>query len=448
MDDNRTTAQERLLRARAVFELALLAIGVALLWGVLPHRVHGDGYVRYVALSDLLLRGRASPMRYSFVQPLFASPVWALGLIWKGSGWWCARFNVVAFAVGLLVCHRLLRPHVETSVGRRFLLIMLAGSMFPGHLRDFHGEVLTAVVVACGLLAVVNGRVRVGWTAVVVGVVNTPASLVGLGIAAGRQAVQHRRLRVFAVLAAAAVLISTESWLRRGSPFATGYGQDAGYRTLMPYSGRPGFSYPFFFGLLSILFSFGKGLVFFAPGLLLAVRGRLRRGNGTLWEAYVLWLCFLAGLVLAYSKWWSWYGGWFWGPRFFLFASVPASFALAMRLSDPDDSLWTNLWVIAVAALSFWVGLNGAVFFLDNLGVCQAEGYAFEHLCWYVPEFSVLWRPFVASRPITGKEWVLIVYTAVVFLAVTAPTLSRMGHQAINATRSAIRYVKPGYWRW
>ena len=40
-----------------------------------------------------------------------------------------------------------------------------------------------------------------------------------------------------------------------------------GFRTALPYSGQPGFSYPFFFGVLSVLFAFGRGLVFFAPGL-------------------------------------------------------------------------------------------------------------------------------------------------------------------------------------
>ena len=33
--------------------------------------------------------------------------------------------------------------------------------------------------------------------------------------------------------------------------------------TILTYSGRPGFSYPLFFGVLSVLFSFGKGLVCF-----------------------------------------------------------------------------------------------------------------------------------------------------------------------------------------
>ena len=89
-------------------------------------------------------------------------------------------------------------------------------------------------------------------------------------------------------------------------------------------------------GLLSILFSFGKGLIFFVPGLLLPVRGLLRKAAPDLqldiYGIYLLWVAFVVGLILVYSPWWAWYGGWFWGPRFFLFACIPASFAIALRL--------------------------------------------------------------------------------------------------------------------
>src|SRR5258708_20180570 len=143
---------------------------------------------------------------------------------------------------------------------------------------------------------------------------------------------KNKRLRYVLVVVAAAGLIAAEAWIRRGSPLNTGYQNDAGYRNLMPYSGEPGFSYPFFFGLLSILFSFGKGLFFFAPGLLLPVRGLISRIRSSLkmelYSMYLLWISFLVGLVLVYSPWWAWYGALPLVSRFFLFASIPASFAL------------------------------------------------------------------------------------------------------------------------
>jgi hypothetical protein len=50
-----------------------------------------------------------------------------------------------------------------------------------------------------------------------------------------------------------------------------------------------------------------------------------------------------------------------------------------------------------VLALSVWVGINGAVFGQQSMDVCWANDYALEFMCWYVPEFSALWRPFVTQ---------------------------------------------------
>src|SRR5262249_62404931 len=118
---------------------------------------------------------------------------------------------------------------------------------------------------------------------------------------------------------------------RRGSPFTTGYEGDHGIPTLMPYSGRPGFSYPFVLGVLSILFAFGRGLLFFTPGILFWFDERTRQRVPAR-AAVVLQLLFVAGLVLVYAKWWAWYGGGPWGPRYFVVAAAPASLLRAVRL--------------------------------------------------------------------------------------------------------------------
>src|SRR5437660_6092548 len=125
----------------------------------------------------------------------------------------------------------------------------------------------------------------------------------------------------------------------------------------MPYSGRPGFSYPFFFGLLSILFSFGDGLLFYVPGLLLPIRKTLSKWPQdqkiNLYQVYTLWICFVAGLILVYSSWWNWSGSVFWGPRFFLFACIPASFALPVCLMRYNEaSLGVSLLTLAVFGLT------------------------------------------------------------------------------------------------
>jgi hypothetical protein len=226
----------------------------------------------------------------------------------------------------------------------------------------------------------------------VLGVANMPASGAGLLLAAAWRFWSTRRFDGFVATALAAALILGENMLVRGSPFDGGYFRDRGLITVMPFSGMPGFSYPFVLGLLSLLFSFGKGLLFFAPALLLALR--TRRDHPRLAPFLDLSLAFVAGLLLAYSSWWAWYGGWKWGPRFLLFATYPASLALAATLHSALP--WPRrIAAAALACWTVWVGVSGAVFDLAGLGLCIANGYALEHLCWFVPEFSPLFRPFV-----------------------------------------------------
>lgn len=218
-----------------------------------------------------------------------------------------------------------------------------------------------------------------------------------------------------------------------------------GAETLLTYSGQPGFSYPLFFGLLSIVFSFGKGLVFFAPGLLLSFSGAMGSLAEKLIRSYRLWLWFLAGLVVVYAKWWAWYGGWTWGPRLLLFASIPAAFALAVSLARPAPSLGRNLLLLGVLALSFWVGVSGAVYGLSGLEDCRAAEYEF--LCWYVPEFSVLWRPLVVGSELEGKGAVLLGYGIAVFTYLALPIMGDLRRGTREGLAEASAYLRSERWR-
>jgi hypothetical protein len=151
---------------------------------------------------------------------------------------------------------------------------------------------------------------------------------------------------------AAGCLIFMENWVRRGNPLASKY--------------EPGFTFPVLFGVLSLLFSFGKGVLWFAPSLLLPVRRLLladrQRAGVQMYEIYLLWMAFLAGLILVYGHWYDWSGDWFWGPRFLLFASIPAAFALAVWLSARDATWVARIITLLLLAFSVWVGVNGAVY--------------------------------------------------------------------------------------
>lgn len=405
-------------------ESALLALAVPLLLFVLPHEIHGDGRARFIALAQLIEWHEVSATAYSMVGPLLSAPLYLIGTVFLTPEWWCARFNTVVFLAGLWAAARLLRDRVDSRVRGRFLLALVACSMFPYHLEGYYAEALSAMLAGVGLLAVDRGFAAAGWTSVVIGVVNTPAAIAGLGAAAAKHAWDTRRLRHLVPVVAAACAILLESWIRRGSPFVSGYEGNHGDATILTYSGRPGFSYPLLFGLLSILFSFGKGIVFYAPGLLLPLRRSV--------AFHTLWLAFLAGLVVIYAKWWAWFGGLFWGPRFFVFASIPASFAIATWLARARElTAPGRAALFAILTLSTWVAIDGIVFGFTGLGACRDPND--EWLCLYVPEFSALWRPFVEWTPPSADRVVVGAYFAVVYAWLAAPLITALAADGRDA---------------
>ena len=413
------------------FEFILIFTGLAILLLASPHIIYGDGALRFKAISQLLSDGTISKTGYSMIGPIFSSPLWFLGKAAKSSVWWCSMYNFFVFTAGLIVIYRIGRKHVNNSLLRKFLLLLVFASMFPLHQTTYYGEIFTAILVGAGILAINYGHSRLGWCSIVLGVINTPASVIGLGFVVLAKMLQNKKWRYLIILAISIGLILAESWIRRGSPLDSGYDGNAGYNTMLPYSGRPGFSYPIFFGIISILFSFGKGIFWFCPGLLLPVRKNMPEIDKGLYESYKLWICFLIGLILVYSKWWSWYGGWFWGPRFFLFASIPASFAIATYLSSKHKSILLNLFLLLVLMLSFWIGINGVVFNQNTLGICVSYKYALESLSWYVPEFSVIFRPFVVSKPLSTSNLIVIIFNTIVFIYISIPLLAQLAKQII-----------------
>jgi len=402
-------------------ETALLVVGFGVLFVLLPHSLMGDDFARFTSIERLLHHGHLSDSRYSLVMPLVSVPLLLVGEVVRTPEWWAAHFNVIVVLTGAVILFWLLRDRVDRSVLRRTLLILLFASLLTNRLRDYNAEVLTAVLVTLGIVLVtVFRRVALGWAAVVIGVVNTPAALVGAALLAVAEARRTKRLRHLLVPVVAAALIMLEAWIRRGGPLTTGYEHDHGARTLLPYSGKSGFSYPFLLGVLAILFSFGRGLVFFTPGLLLGFWRNTRR------PVVGLMLLFVAGLVLVYAKWWAWYGGVSWGPRFFVFAAIPASLLIAARLRRAGESVAADAATLLILALSAWVGLSGAIADLSTLDFCVANHAANEPLCWYTPEYSSLWHPLVHFPALTWKASALAAYCAVVFAYLAAPLLSSL----------------------
>ena len=387
--------------------MALLIVALLANDLLLPRVYYGDGLDRYYELDQFLRTGALSVSRYSLIGPIFAAPLWWLGSLGgaaTSAGAETQRYNPLLFGLGVVALYLILRRRLDRRLLRAFLLLLAVASMFPYHLTQFYGEVFTAVLVTVGLsVATLSGRTgwrRSGWGLVALGVANTPATLAALALVTVQRIWASGRLRYLLAPLMAVGLIMGESLLRRGGLFTNGYEHDTGGLPPDALLGGwlPGFNYPFFFGLLAILLSFGKGLIFYAPGLFLPLRSRLRAlgdPGGPLQRLHTSWLLFTAGLVLIYASWWDWSGDWYWGPRFFLFASVPASFALALWTQRPSARLWVNLLALLVLALSVWVGIDGAVFGQADMGMCMSINPITQDICRFNPSYSALWRPFV-----------------------------------------------------
>lgn len=403
-----------------VVETFLIGAGVLLLAFGQEQQLGGDGLARWQAIRLLFEHLQISDTLYSLIGPFFSLPLWLAGTLTGAVDPVLRYYNITLFALSLGALYLLMRRWVEGQLIRRFLLLLVAASMIAPHVRNFYGEVFTMVAVGVGAVAVVGGFKKAGWVAVVLGAANTPASLVGLGLMTAGEAVRFRRLRHLLPALAGGLLVLAEIGLRRGFDDYTNNVPIA--KTVMPYSGLDGFSYPFVFGLLAILFSFGKGLVFFLPGLLLPVWRSL---TDQLKRLYLLWVLFLAGLVLAYSSWWAWYGGDYWGPRFFLLGILPASLALAVALTHPRGLLY-NLATLAVLALAVWIGADSLVLGSHFPPECFVGYYQYAYVCHFTPEFSQIWYPMVNPPTLTTGQLLEFVYYCAVFLWLATPLLARV----------------------
>jgi hypothetical protein len=378
--------------------------------------------LRFDAVQSLLGGHGIPDTKYPLIGSLFSIPLILLGHLVGSPEWWAARYNVVVYGAGIGLLYALLRGRIAGDLLGAFLLLLGTTAMLPNSLTGFGAETFSAMAVGTGLVAWSVGRWKTATVLLGLGVANMPASIIGLAIAVGWWAWREKRLRALAPLLLAAALWMLENTLRRKSPFATGYGGDHGFQTLLPYSGLPGFSYPTFLGVLSLLVSFGKGLLFFAPGLLLAF-GRGLEALRSVREVVVMWFLYLAGLVLVYATWWAWYGGFTWGPRFLIFASLPATLLLAAQVRRPTQRLLVQTIVLAILALSVWVGIDGMAFGRFAQDPCSANHYSLESFCWYVPEFSVVWTPFVFQAHVSWGDLILIAYAVGVAAYVAYPLL-------------------------
>ncbi len=163
---------------------------------------------------------------------------------------------------------------------------------------------------------------------------------------------------------------------RFGSPWAVN-----------PLAQAQGFGTPLWFGLYGNLFSLGRSVFLYSPPLLLALAGW-----PTFWRrqraAAVLFLAVVVSLLVFYSLYLDWDGGWAWGPRF-LVATLPL-------LILPLGYLLTNAWRMTLLVVA--VGL-GAVVQLLGIAVNYNDIYPDWFKMKLEPEKAFLFVPDISPIP-------------------------------------------------
>jgi hypothetical protein len=104
--------------------------------------------------------------------------------------------------------------------------------------------------------------------------------------------------------------------------------------------------------------------------------------------------------------------------------------------------------VLAALLLSVWVGIDGQTFGNFAQTTCTANHYYLESFCWYVPEFSVLWTPFVSGVHPTWTGYMVIAYAVGVSAYVASPLLRQWMvtlRRAVGLARDA--YARRAPWR-
>jgi hypothetical protein len=212
---------------------------------------------------------------------------------------------------------------------------------------------------------------------------------------------EFKRWRAVAVgVGILALLIAVSLWyndVRTGSPLASGYGRQG---TLAA------FTTPLYVGLTGLLVSSGKGIIWFAPIVILVPAGLIAWWRKDRFMALAV-AATLVVTTLLYASFEHWAGDGSWGPRY-LVPLIPLGIAaLAVRLAERERGR-IKLWWATVIVLGL-MGIavqKGGVFVSIGAQMREAGDYPYERAL-NDPRFmsESHWNPYFS--PIIG-HWKML----------------------------------------
>ncbi|MEW6201489.1 MAG: hypothetical protein AB1546_05915 [bacterium] len=202
-----------------------------------------------------------------------------------------------------------------------------------------------------------------------------------------------------------AALMFYYNYARFGSIWTSGYFGDVNRDSIF------GFLLPLWVGLYGLIFSAGKGIIFYVPLvwlLFFCVRDFYQRRR----DEAVLFAAICLVFLIVYGKWNQWHGDYTWGPRFLVPLMGLMVLPLGYLFRDVAEWQWKKKFFIAcvIAASIFVQALGSAVNFNEYIQLTKSQipyGILFTPgrvelrddllLDHFVPEFS----------PLSGHWWLL-----------------------------------------
>ena len=243
--------------------------------------------------------------------------------------------------------------------------------------RTFFAEPLLAFLTAGSLYLVLGGTVReVIGAGVFVGlaVLAKPAGVIVGPILSSYLLAKRRPLRIVAVPVFATsvglILFAAYNFIRFGSPLS--FGQP----WLFKIAAIPE-------GVLGLLLSPGRGLLWYCPAMILSIVGLCAAVRSKPLEALMSLTLFL-GYLLLYSFWTIWPGGWSWGPRFLL-PALPGLSALTGML----EKKWRK-GLLILTVIGFFVNAPTLISFYERYyAEANEQGISQQALLWS-PKYAPL----------------------------------------------------------
>lgn len=266
-------------------------------------------------------------------------------------------------ALALLALHRFIRYEGGSRCAALWLTL-LAGlaTPLPFYARTLFAQVFEAALLMAALVTArqwrATGNTRYsGRLGLICGLMLMARAALGpvvvcflAYLVCTSQAVRSQRLRALARFllptCIGAVLVGWYNWQRWGSPFDFGYHHQYERFDTSPWT-----------GMFGLLVSPGKGLLLYAPVLvlpLLFARSLWERGRAEV----VLLVTITAFYLTVYGRWYDWYGGLAWGPRFLVPLIAPWLALLARGLRDSREPMLRGL-LAASFVLGFLIQCPG-----------------------------------------------------------------------------------------